>query len=32
LWWNTAMRNAELLDPFWVGRRAHLFDQCCRLG
>jgi len=26
------MRDAEQLDPFWVGRRAHLFDQCCRKG
>jgi hypothetical protein len=23
---------AGLLDPFWIGRRPHLFDQGCRLG
>jgi hypothetical protein len=21
-----------LLDPFWVGRRPHLFDQACHRG
>lgn len=26
------MRAAELLDPFWVGRRAYHFDQRCRRG
>jgi len=26
------MRTAEFLDPFWVGRRAHHFDQRCRQG
>jgi len=24
------MRMPLLLDPFWVGRRAHHFDQRCR--
>jgi hypothetical protein len=21
---------ASLLDPFWVGRREHMFDESCR--
>jgi hypothetical protein len=32
MWSNKGMRTGELLDPFWVGRRMHLFDQRCRLG
>jgi len=24
------VQTRPLLDPFWVGRRAHHFDQRCR--
>jgi len=27
-----SMRAAEILDPFWVGRRADHFDGRCRQG
>jgi hypothetical protein len=26
----SAVIRREELDPFWVGRRAHVFDQRCR--
>ena len=30
LWSNTSVLLRVRIDPFWVSRRAHVFDQFCR--